>query len=482
MLPNRKFQLPARGAQQDENAMPATTAAKKGVPPALAAFKLSITPSITKPISTSTLPVNRTAAIPAKPATRRASAFGAAAATCPVGPAPAIPAFASTAPSKVEDPRKRTSDRELKYTTTAVPAAAAPPASPQYQEPAAKRVRPNSRKAQKAAAAAAPKTQAPPEMPVSAPCAVVRAPAPRITAEIVRAKRLALLDVGMEEPDLDVGEVYNPVGCSEYVSEIIDNLMVRENDFMPDANYLVRQPDFESWDVRAISVDWMMQVHTQMHMMPETLHLAVNLFDRFLSKRQVSKLKLQLAALTVLFMAAKIEEVETPYVAAMLDHFPTVTAHDLVRAEQHVLRALDFDVWAPGPLQFLRRVSVADGFDVEHRSAAKILVDVALLDHRLLAYPPSQVAAACLWLARKVVSGVDDWDAIYRYASAYHIDELRPVVKALLGCVSAMNETVLVGFATKYLSPAYANAETIAMAQAVLRRARREWDAATRPN
>ncbi|KNE58171.1 hypothetical protein AMAG_04984 [Allomyces macrogynus ATCC 38327] len=480
MLPNRKFQ-PARGAQQDENAMPAPTAAKKAGMPASAAFSLPIQPSITKPIS---LLVKPTAGIPSKPATRCAPSRGAEAAARPIGPAPAIPAAALTATTKAENPRKRTSDREHKYATTVVDAAAAAPASPQYQGPEAKRVRPNSRthvKAQQAAAAAdAAKTQALPEAPVAAPRAAERPPVPRLTAELVRAKRLALLDAGMEEPDLDVDEVYNPVGCSEYVGEIIDNLMVRENDFMPDPNYLVKQPDFESWDVRAIAVDWMMQVHTQMHMLPETLHLAVNLFDRFLSKRQVYKPKVQLAGLTVLFMAAKIEEVESPDVMAMLDHCPTVTAHDVVRAEQHILRALNFDVWAPGPLQFLRRVSVADGFDVEHRSAAKILVDVALLDHRLLAYPPSQVAAACLWLARTIVSGVDDWDAIYRYASAYHIDELRPVVKALLGCVSAMNEAVLEGFVTKYLLPAYADAETIAMAQVVLRRARREWDAANK--
>ncbi|KNE59372.1 hypothetical protein AMAG_03663 [Allomyces macrogynus ATCC 38327] len=114
----------------------------------------------------------------------------------------------------------------------------------------------------------------------------------------------------------------------------------------------------------------------------------------------------------------------------------------VIHAEQVVLRALDFNVWAPGPFSFLRRVSAADGYNPEHRLAAKILLDVALYDHRMLAFPPSQVAAVSMLLARKV------------YASAHHRDELQPAVQMLIEGVCDMDEATLDGFSLKYVKVA----------------------------
>ncbi|KAJ3349433.1 hypothetical protein GGF32_005631 [Allomyces javanicus] len=493
MLPNRKFQ-PARGAQQDENAMPAPTAAKKGMPPANAAFNLPIKPSITKPIS---LPIKPTAAVPAKPATRRGPAQGVAVAR-PIGPAPAIPAAAPTAMTKLENPRKRASDRELKYAPTAVPAAVAAPALPQHPGPAAKRVRPNSRKAQQAAAAAVAQVQKLPEAPVAAPRVAVRALDPQSTNELkraVRSKRIALLDPGMDEPNIDADDEVPDQGAyaAEYAGEILDYLMLREKDFMPNPTYAQDRADV-SWSLRAEAVDYVMRVHLQLALTQETLHLAVNLLDRFLSRHHVGAGKMQCACLAVLLMAAKIEEMTCPDIGTMLAFVSGVpmTTDQLVHAEQVVLRTLDYDVWAPGPCSFLRRVSTADGFDYDHRLGAKILLDAALYDYRLLAFPPSQVAAASLRLARQVVSGADDWDAIYRYASAYHADELQPVVDLLIEGVCDMEygvESELQGFLSKYVTAPSEDAaarepkgtrKARRMAHFILDRTRQRWGAEVR--
>lgn len=37
--------------------------------------------------------------------------------------------------------------------------------------------------------------------------------------------------------------------------------------------------------MRTTLVDWLMQVHMRYHMLPETLWIAINVVDRFLSKR-----------------------------------------------------------------------------------------------------------------------------------------------------------------------------------------------------
>ncbi|KAI9620508.1 hypothetical protein H4Q26_013721 [Puccinia striiformis f. sp. tritici PST-130] len=51
-----------------------------------------------------------------------------------------------------------------------------------------------------------------------------------------------------------------------------------------------------------------------LHMLPETLWIAVNIIDRFLSKRVVSLVKFQLVGVTAMFVAAKYEEIMAPSV------------------------------------------------------------------------------------------------------------------------------------------------------------------------
>jgi G2/mitotic-specific cyclin 1/2 len=64
--------------------------------------------------------------------------------------------------------------------------------------------------------------------------------------------------------------------------------------------------------MRTTLIDWLLQVHVRYHMLPETLWIAVNLVDRFLSVRVVSLVKLQLVGVTAMFIAAKYEEILAP--------------------------------------------------------------------------------------------------------------------------------------------------------------------------
>ena len=64
--------------------------------------------------------------------------------------------------------------------------------------------------------------------------------------------------------------------------------------------------------MRTTLIDWLLQVHLRYHMLPETLWIAINIVDRFLSVRVVSLIKLQLVGVTAMFIAAKYEEILAP--------------------------------------------------------------------------------------------------------------------------------------------------------------------------
>ena len=58
------------------------------------------------------------------------------------------------------------------------------------------------------------------------------------------------------------------------------------------ADYMSDQTDIND-KMRAILIDWLVEVHLKFKLMPETLFLTTNLIDRFLAKEPVSRKNLQ---------------------------------------------------------------------------------------------------------------------------------------------------------------------------------------------
>lgn len=203
--------------------------------------------------------------------------------------------------------------------------------------------------------------------------------------------------------DLDREDLDDPLMVAEYVVEIFEYLKKLEVDTKPNAEYMEHQEDLE-WKMRGILVDWLIEVHTRFHLLPETLFLAVNIIDRFLSTKVVQLDRLQLVGVTAMFIASKYEEVLSPHVANFRhvadDGFSEA---EILSAERYVLTALNYDLSYPNPMNFLRRISKADNYDIQTRTLGKYLMEISLLDHRFMEYLPSHIAAAAMYLARKIL-------------------------------------------------------------------------------
>jgi hypothetical protein len=216
-------------------------------------------------------------------------------------------------------------------------------------------------------------------------------------------KEAALPEIFYDGPNLDAEDVDDPLMVSEYVVEIFEYLKELEIATMANPDYMDSQTELE-WKMRGILVDWLLEVHTRFRLLPETLFLAVNIIDRFLSAKIVQLDRLQLVGVTAMFIASKYEEVLSPHVQNFRhvadDGF---TEEEILSAERFVLAALNYDLSYPNPMNFLRRISKADNYDIQTRTLGKYLLEIGCLDHRFLAHPPSQVAAAAMYLARLVL-------------------------------------------------------------------------------
>mmetsp|Transcript_34758 Transcript_34758/g.113457 ORF Transcript_34758/g.113457 Transcript_34758/m.113457 type:complete len:427 (-) Transcript_34758:93-1373(-) len=165
------------------------------------------------------------------------------------------------------------------------------------------------------------------------------------------------------------------------------------------------QPDIDA-NMRSILVDWLIKLSREYKLSEETLHLAVQYLDRFLSLVPLRRSKLQLVGVTCAWVAAKYEERLPP----PLDDFVEATAaafqrSDLVRMEGLILSTLRFNLSAVTPASFVRRFTALMPPSVLCRDEsllARYVLELALQDQRCLKYLPSALGAAALCLGKLI--------------------------------------------------------------------------------
>lgn len=225
----------------------------------------------------------------------------------------------------------------------------------------------------------------------------------------------------------------DPMLVAEYAGEIFGYLYDSEPKLMGDPYYAMNLQHEVTWRMRSVLVDWVIEIHYLFQLLPETLFLAVNIIDRFLSLRTVVLGKLQLVGITALFIAAKFEEMSVPTMQDFLFMTDNAVRDDeLIKAERFILQVLDFHLCYPNPTNFLRRVCTDElKCDIHTRTLAKYFMEIACVDHHFINTRPSKVAAASLWLSRKMLAK-GKWTSTFTKVAGYSPDELRPTVEQML--------------------------------------------------
>jgi len=259
--------------------------------------------------------------------------------------------------------------------------------------------------------------------------------------------------VPMDEDDASVGD---PQRCSQYARSIYAYLKEREAKYLLPADYMQSQRDINS-NMRSILVDWLVEVAEEYKVVPETLHLCVSYIDRFLSRVPVARSKLQLVGVSCMLIAAKFEEIHPPGV----DEFvyisdSTYTRAEILAMESTVLNRLQFDLSAATPKAFLQRyvraAQAACGVDETAASLCSYLCELTLPEYALLAFRPSEVAAAAVRLALHTLR-LPPWHASLEHETGYTADALAPCVAELLRVHRAAASNKLQAVREKYSAP-----------------------------
>nr|XP_009681424.1 PREDICTED: G2/mitotic-specific cyclin-B3 [Struthio camelus australis] len=248
--------------------------------------------------------------------------------------------------------------------------------------------------------------------------------------------------------DIDKEQLGDPYASAEYAKEIFDYMREREEKFVL-PNYMEKQPDI-SGDMRAILVDWMVEVQENFELNHETLYLAVKLVDHYLVEVVSMRDKLQLIGSTAILIASKFEERCPPCVDDFLyicdDAYKR---EELIAMEMSILRTLKFDINIPIPYRFLRRFAKCARANMETLTLARFLCEMTLQEYDYVRESPSKLAASCLLLAL-TMRNLGGWTPTLEYYSGYRSQDLHPLVKRLNFLLTYQPHDKLKAVRTKY--------------------------------
>lgn len=274
--------------------------------------------------------------------------------------------------------------------------------------------------------------------------------------------------------NIDERDADDPLCATEYVNDMYAHFRLIEGTKSVRPVFMETQPHINE-RMRSILVDWLVEVHLKFKLVPETLYLTINLIDRYLEKKEVSRPKLQLIGVTSLLIASKYEEIYPPelrdlvyicdraYTRTEVSLKPNYTIPSLftclshylqiIEMEENILKTLEYQITIPSAHAFLVRYLKAAHADKRIVQLSCYILDGTLQSYNLLHYLPSQLAAAAVFIARRTV-GRNSWSPTLLKYSAYCEEDIVSVARAVLNEKSSTS-TELRAVNKKYTSSRY---------------------------
>ncbi|XP_060753210.1 G1/S-specific cyclin-E2-like isoform X2 [Tachysurus vachellii] len=197
--------------------------------------------------------------------------------------------------------------------------------------------------------------------------------------------------------------------------------------------------------MRAVLLDWLMEVCEAYLLHRQTFYLAQDFFDRFmLTQDNTEKERLQLIGITALFIASKIEEIYPPKLTELA--YVTDGAcleEEILQMELIMLKALNWDLYPETVVSWMKLyIQMASVYDLTNLLVPQFsqetyiqitqLLDLCILDINSLEFKYGVLAAAafCHFISFEVVQKVSGltWEAVESC-----VNWMAPFIETMMG-------------------------------------------------
>ena len=172
--------------------------------------------------------------------------------------------------------------------------------------------------------------------------------------------------------------------------------------------------------MRPYLLDFLIEAHAAFGLLPETLFLAVNILDRYCSRRVVYRRHYQLVGCTALLIAAKYGECskKVPHIKELANMCCSLYDEDMfVQMERHVMITLEWSIGAPTVDAFIQTALDEELYDPEVEHMALYISEIAMFHKEFISKLPSEIAKASLALSHIILGRSQSFHC--QWATAY---------------------------------------------------------------
>ena len=219
---------------------------------------------------------------------------------------------------------------------------------------------------------------------------------------------------------------------ADYSSSIFHHLLTAERHSLPSPTYMDDVQGDLSYPMRAILLDWLVEVAEEYHLQPQTLWLCMSYVDRFLAVQPVDRARLQLVGVSCMLVAAKYWEIYPP----TIDDFVYISDHtydrqQVLSTERSVLQTLRFQLTVPTAWEFGRRLHALCRMSEVEGHLMEFVMEAFMQEKDILDWAPSVTAVAAAYLALSTVGRRTGVAATLCEASGYEYRDVKECVRAM---------------------------------------------------
>lgn len=248
-------------------------------------------------------------------------------------------------------------------------------------------------------------------------------------------------------PTLEMLETQaNKICIQDYDQEITNFLSLVENNSIINCSMIDLQPEIQ-WYMRPYLLDFIIEIHQSFRLHPQTLFLAINIIDKYCSKRVVFKRHYQLVGCTALWLAAKYEDKKSrvPTLKELTIMCRNVYDQEMfVQMERHILSTLDWCLLHTSledclqislknskkfitstPKKYLNNKFISSNDQLSKiTTLTRFLCEISLYERNYLQFPPSLIAITCHLLASNIMDSNSALEALKKSINEYLSNEL----------------------------------------------------------
>ena len=253
--------------------------------------------------------------------------------------------------------------------------------------------------------------------------------------------------------------------AGEYLEEIYMNLLLEESQATtkPKFGYMNTQPEINEI-MRAILIDWIIDVHLRFNLRQETLFMTIWLIDTYLSFAFIEQNKLQLLGIACLLISCKSHEIYYPQNNKLIEMTDNAySKEEMLTMENEILKRLNFFIVCPNPIDFYNILSKMFNFGKKQYYLGNYFIESALINYKILKYSSSVIASSCAYLVMKYYR-INGYQKLYNnfiINEKYPEDVIKDAAKEIYCLVDNLPKSKFKSVKKKYSFFQFENVEEI---------------------